>query len=87
MQLGNPEAVKAGNERERRPVKPSPAKETASTERRAVTPEREPEPKPVALPKPGLSHYEEWEADLRRAIPGISDPAIANLKTQYYREP
>lgn len=85
MALGNSDAVKAGNARERRPANPaSPAKETA--ERRAETPEREPEPKPKAQPKRELSRYEEWEADLKRAIPGIKDEAVAALKKQFYKE-
>lgn len=92
--LGNSDAVKAGNakERERRtgdkmrePVKPgNPATETAET--RAATPERKPEPKPAAQPERKLSHYEEWEADLKRAIPGITENALDTLKRQYYKE-
>lgn len=75
MALGNVEAVKAAQGRERKPVTPSPAKETAST--RAKTPERVAEPE-----KPQV---DEFAARLRRAIPGISDEAIENLRKEHAR--
>lgn len=71
MPLGNSEAVRKAQGRERQPAKtPSPAKETA-TATRAKTPEREtPEEKPV----------DAFAERLRRAVPGISDVAIEELR-------
>lgn len=78
MPLGNSEAVKAANARERRPARPAhPAKEVA--EKRAEVPERDQGRRLVVKPAP----VDEFAEDLRRAIPGITDAAIAKLRKEF----
>jgi hypothetical protein len=73
--LGNSEAVRAGNAKERQPRSAaSPAKETAEA-RRAQTPER-----PEARPEPKREPEDEFGARLRRAIPGIKDAEVEGLR-------
>lgn len=72
--LGNSEAVRQAQAKERRPAKPeSPARETAA--KRAQTPERKPEEAPVEV--------DEFAERLRRSIPGIPSDAIEELRKLY----
>lgn len=76
MALGNSEAVKAAQARERKPATPSPAKETA-TAKRASTPEREtPEKKPAPRK---LTEEEEFAERMRHNFPEMSDAEIKAL--------
>lgn len=78
--LGNSDAVRKGNAREEanHPSRRRPARETA--EKRTVeTPE---EPREAPKPKPEVDEFAE---DLRRAIPGIPDNTIEDLRREFRR--